>query len=130
MNYLTCEQVLRLHWRIIETSGGKEGIFNLGLLESAVGQCRITFADQELYPSLAEKAAALCFSIVQNHPFVDGNKRTGHAAMEVFLVLNGYELLAEIDETEMTILRVASGNIGRKEFSRWVETHLKPVSSN
>jgi death-on-curing protein len=50
--------------------------------------------------------------------------------MEVFLVLNGYELLAEIDETEMTILRVASGNIGRKEFSRWVETHLKPVSSN
>ena len=62
-----------------------------------------------------------------NHPFVDGNKRTGHAAMEIFLVLNGYELLVEIDEAERTILRLASGNIERDQFTRWVRDHVRPL---
>ncbi len=87
----------------------------------------MAFGGQETYPPLAEKAAALCFSIVRNHPFVDGNKRTGHAAMEVFLVLNGYELLADIDEAERTILRLASGDIGRDQFTRWVQDNVRPL---
>ena len=99
MRYLTLAEVLQLNTSIIEQSGGASGILDLGLLESALGQCRMSFGGQDVYPTLAEKAAALCFSIVQNHPFVDGNKRTGHAAMEVFLILNGYELDADVDET-------------------------------
>jgi death-on-curing protein len=76
MRYLTVSEVLSLHMRIIEQSGGAAGVLNLGSLESALGQCRMSFGGQELYPSLAEKAASICYSIVQNHPFVDGNKRT------------------------------------------------------
>jgi len=127
MRYLTPGDVLELHSRIIEQSGGAGGLLDLGLLESALGQCRISFGGQELHPSPAEKAAALCFSIVQNHPFVDGNKRTGHAAMEVFLLLNGYELVAEVDETEAILLGLASRQIGRAPFTNWVEARLKPL---
>jgi death-on-curing protein len=66
---------------------------------------------EELYPTIFEKAAAICFSIVKNHPFVDGNKRVGHAVMEVFLVLNGHEIAASIDEQEQVILQIASSEI-------------------
>lgn len=124
MRFLTSEEVVLLHSHIIEQSGGAAGILDLGLLESALAQCRISFGGRDLYPSLAEKAAAICFSIVRNHPFIDGNKRVGHAAMEVFLVLNGYEVDAGVDETEDVILRLAGGRIGREEFLAWVQVHL------
>lgn len=127
MRFLTLEEVLQIHNRLIEQTGGAPGILDLGLLESALGQGRTSFGGQEMYPSIADKAGALCFSIVRNHPFVDGNKRTGHAAMEVFLVLNGYELLAGIDEAEMTILQLASGEMQRDQFTRWVQDHVKPL---
>jgi death on curing protein len=84
----------------------------------------MTFGGQDLYPTLAEKAAALGFSLVCNHAFVDGNKRVGHAAMETFLVLNGWELAAEVDEQEQIILRLAAGTLKREEFTVWVQSHL------
>ncbi len=85
----------------------------------------MTFGGQDLYPSLAEKAAALGFSLVGNHAFVDGNKRVGHAAMETFLVLNGWELAAGVDEQEQTIWRLAAGSLKREEFTFWVQSHLQ-----
>jgi death-on-curing protein len=109
MRYLILSEVLELYRRIMEQSGGTMGIRDLGALESALAQPRMTFGGTDLYPSIAEKAASLGFSLVNNHPFVDGNKRTGHAAMEVFLILNGYEIEASIDEQERVILQVASG---------------------
>ena len=84
----------------------------------------MTFGGAELYPTLADKAAALGFSLICNHPFVDGNKRIGHAAMESFLVLNGYELTASVDEQEAVILNVASGQMKRDDFTEWVKNHL------
>jgi death-on-curing protein len=92
MRYLSIDQVLVIHKRILEQSGGGAGIRDFGALESALAQPEMTFGGDELYPSISEKASALGFSLVMNHPFVDGNKRVGHAVMEVFLVLNGYEL--------------------------------------
>src|SRR4030042_694170 len=80
MRSISLGQVLQLHRRIIEESGGTLGILNLGTLESALQQPRMTFGGEYLYPTLAEKAAALAFSIIRNHPFIDGNKRTGAAA--------------------------------------------------
>ncbi len=77
----------------------------------------MTFGGQDLYPTIADKAAALGHSLIQNHPFVDGNKRVGHAAMEVFLVLNGYEISASVDEQEEIILSVASGQMSRAELA-------------
>ncbi|MEW6529298.1 MAG: type II toxin-antitoxin system death-on-curing family toxin [Thermodesulfobacteriota bacterium] len=127
MRFLTLEEVLQIHQSVIEQTGGAHGVVGLGLLESALGQCRTSFEGQDLYPSLAEKAAALCFSIVQNHPFVDGNKRTGHAAMEVFLVLNNHELLVGTDEAEKAVLHLASGQMKRGQFTRWIRDHIKPL---
>ena len=92
MRYLTLGEVVELHRRLLAQSGGSAGIRDIGLLESALAQPRATFDGNDLHPTVADKAAALGFALVANHPFVDGNKRVGHAAMEVFLVLNGYEI--------------------------------------
>ncbi len=84
----------------------------------------MTFEEAELYPTLADKAAALGFSLISNHPFVDGNKRIGHAAMEVFLMLNGYEIEADVDEQEQVILNVAAGQINRNGLTEWLKSHI------
>ena len=94
------------------------------MLESALAQPRQTFGGTELYPTLVEKATALCFSLIKNHPFVDGNKRVGHAAMEVFLVLNGYEIKASLEEQEQVILDVAAGKMSREAFTEWLTDHV------
>ncbi len=123
MRYLTLVEVLDLHHRIVKQSAGGLGIRDLGLLESAIAQPRITFGSQDLYPTVIDKAVALGFSIIMNHPFVDGNKRTGHAAMESFLILNGLEISASVDEQEQVILAVASGVVGREAFAEWLRQH-------
>jgi death-on-curing protein len=122
VRYLTLDEVVLLHHVIVERTSGSEGIRDRGLLESALAQPKMTFDRQALYPTIADKAAALGFSIVQNHPFVDGNKRTGHAVMELFLVLNGYEIDEDIDNQERVILQVASGVLDRIAFTEWVRS--------
>ena len=126
MRHLLLGEVLELHRRIIQSTGGAPQIRDLGALSSAVAQPRMTFANNELYPSLEEKAAALCFSLVCNHPFIDGNKRFGHAAMETFLLLNGYEIAATVNDAERIILGIASGQISRNELLLWLQQHLIP----
>jgi death-on-curing protein len=127
VRYLTLSEVLELHRQIINQSGGAMGILNLGGLESALAQPRMTFAGSDLYPTIADKAAALGYSLIQNHPFIDGNKRTGHAAMEVFLVLNGFEIQAPLSEQEQMILQVASGDMALNRFTAWLQTHLNRI---
>jgi death-on-curing protein len=128
MRYLTVPEVLEIYRHLMQQSGGTAGVTNLvtnlGALESAVAQPRMTFGGQELYPTIVEKASALGFSLIKNHPFLDGNKRIGHAAMEVFLVLNGFEIYADVDEQEKVILKLASGELGREEFTQWLGIHL------
>ena len=99
------------------------------MLESAVGQPRQTFDGEDLYPTLAAKASAVGFSLIMNHPFIDGNKRIGHAAIEATLMLNGFELEAEIDDAEAEILAVASGSRTRQQLEEWINKHLVPLSS-
>ena len=124
MRYLTLSEVLELHRRILETSGGMGGLRDLGMLESAIAQPRMTFGGLDLYPDLATKAGALCFSLITNHPFVDGNKRVGHAAMETFLLLSGVEIEAPVDEQERIILAVASGALSREGLAAWLQEHM------
>lgn len=126
---LTLPEVLSLYERALAVGGGTSAIRDLGALESALAQPRATYAGEDLYPSLAEKAVALGFSLVLNHPFVDGNKRIGHAALEVFLVLNGFELAASVDEAERMILGVAEGIISREAFVQFVRAYLVPFPS-
>ena len=125
--YLSLAEVLKLHGLIIAKSGGSDGLRDLGMLESALGQPRQTFGGEDLYPSLTSKAAALGFSLIMNHPFIDGNKRVGHAATEAVLMLNGFELAAEIDDAEAEILAVAAGQRTRDEFQAWIEKHVRAL---
>lgn len=124
MRYLTLAELLELHRRVIEQSGGAEGVRDLGLAESAIAQPQMAFSGADLYSSLVDKAAALGFSLVRNHAFVDGNKRMGHAAMETFLFLNGAELNAGIDESETIILRLAAGELSRGELVNWLNSRV------
>ncbi len=127
IRYLSLVEVLDLHQQVMERSGGTLGIRDLGALESAVAQPRMTFSGEDLYPTIVEKAASLGFSLVMNHPFLDGNKRIGHAAMETFLILNGIEISATVDEQEQIILTLASGQLEREVFVEWLSGHVQAV---
>jgi len=120
MRYLTLNEVIELHDEGIKLHGGSYGIGDKGKLESAVAQPQMTFDDQDLYPTLVEKAAALAFSLSQNHAFIDGNKRVAQAAMETFLDLNGYEIYAEVDEQEQIFLQMAAGELSRENLVKWL----------
>lgn len=123
MRYLTISEILELHERLLASSGGAAGIRDLGALESAVSQPHACFGGERLYPDVVSQAAALCFSLVMNHPFADGNKRVGHAAMETFLVLNGLEVNADVNEQEQVILNMAAGELTREKFVNWLKEH-------
>jgi death-on-curing protein len=124
VRYLTLNEVLEVHRQVMAQSGGAEGLLHLPALESALAQPQMTFGGADLYPTLVDKAAALGYALIKNHPFLDGNKRTGHAAMEVFLVLNGYEIRAAVDEQERVILQAAASEIDREECTAWLRTHV------
>jgi death on curing protein len=124
IRYLSLQEVISLHSLLIAQSGGSSGLRDRGALESAVAQPEASFGGQHLYPDLASKAAALGHSLIQNHPFVDGNKRVGHAAMEVFLLLNRHEIDAAVDEQEQITIGVASGKVSRVELSEWLGKHM------
>jgi len=96
-------------------------------LESALALPAATIGGVDLYPSLVEKAAALCFSLVSNHPFIDGNKRIGHGAMVAFLLLNGYRIVASVDEQEILILGVEAGKLPKEDLVRWLAEHVGPL---
>lgn len=124
MRLLSIGEVLHLHRLVIATSGGAAGIRDLAALESAVAQPHASFDGADLYPTLAAKGAALAFSLVRNHPFVDGNKRAGHAALETFLVLNGFEIESSVPEQEWVFLSLAGGSLSREDFVLWLEAHI------
>jgi len=124
MRYLNVAEILDLHRRVIQQSGGAEGLRDRDGLLSAVAQPKMTFGGDELYASVIDKAAVLAVSLSQNHPFVDGNKRVAHAAMEVFLVLNGQEIEASVDEQERLMMELAAGNLGREDVVEWLSAHV------
>jgi death on curing protein len=126
MRHLSLAEVAELHRLVIDAAGGIHGIRDLGALESAVAQPRMSFGGEDLYPTLLDKAGALCFSLVLNHPFLDGNKRVGHAAMETLLILNGFEISATVEEQENLMLSLAAGEIGRPELHDWLRNHVTP----
>ncbi len=124
MRYLTPGEVLHLHSLLIRQSGGSDGLRDRGALESAVHQPQASFGGEDLYPTLPKKAAALAFSIVNNHPCIDGNKRAGHAAMEAFLMLNGFEISAGVDDQEKLFLDLAAGELSQSELAQWISSKM------
>lgn len=120
MRRLSKRQILLLHDQLLSQSGGSPGLRDDGLLESALNAPFQSFGDTDAYPSLPQKAARLCYGLVKNHPFVDGNKRIGAHAMLVFLAINGTELIYTQEELSSVILAVASGEKGYEELLRWL----------
>lgn len=127
MRYLSLSEVIALQELVVAQSGGASGIREIGPLLSAVAQPRMKFGGADVYPALEQKGAALCYSLTLNHPFVDGNKRIGHAALETFLLLNGYELEAPVDESEKLMLELAAGNVSRETLVQWIVDRWRPL---
>ena len=120
--FLSLERVLRIHRSMIEQYGGEEGIRDAGLLHSAIAVPQASFGGEYLHADLFEMAAAYLYHIVQNHPFLDGNKRTGAAAALVFLAMNGVLLRADEEGLVDITLRVASGKSGKGEVAAFLRT--------
>ena len=129
MRYLTLGEVLALHRRILAESGGRPGLRDLGAIASALTQPKVSVGGEDAYPSLMDKAAALGYSLIRNHGFIDGNKRIAHAAMEVFLVMNGMELRASVDDQERFMLALATGEVSREALAEWLRAHVTQLSS-
>jgi death-on-curing protein len=121
--YLTPEQVLFLHNRLIAETGGGHGLRDLGMLLSAIGRPQATFDGKDLYPDLFSKTAALMESLVRNHPFVDGNKRTAITSAALFLRMNGYRLIVENEEMVWFTLACAQSQLSFDEIVDWFKQY-------
>lgn len=125
MDYLTAKQIMFIHSRLIKETGGSQGVHDLSALLSAAGRPQSSFDDEDLYPDLYSKAAALLDSLIRNHPFVDGNKRTGMAAAALFLRRNGYILKATNAELVRVALGVAQSQLDLEQIADWLKENTQ-----
>ena len=123
--YLSVDQVMDLHEAQLSAFGGASGLRDRGALEAAIARPAMTFGGEDLYPDAATKGAALMHSLVLNHPFVDGNKRTGAAAAEFFLERNGATLDADDEEMEQLTVSVAAGRVTVEALAIWFRQRLR-----
>jgi|LZCG01.1.fsa_nt_gb death-on-curing protein len=125
MRHLETDEVLLIHERILDKFCGAGGLRDWGLLDSAVNRPRATFEGRELYPNIFTKAAALGHSLVLNHPFVDGNKRTAWEAIHTFIEENGYSLQVKGDEIVKLMLRIEDKSLGVKQIAEWLKQRTR-----
>ncbi len=118
--------VLSIHNLLIDKFGGSKGIRDQGSLESAIHRPFATFDNQDLYPAASDKAAAILESILINHPFVDGNKRTAYVLMRLILINDGYDIAASQDEKYQMVISASKGEARFDDIKIWIEAHLKP----
>ncbi len=123
MRYLNTDEVILIHERILDRFGGAGGLRDWGLLDSALNRLRATFDEKDLYPDIFTKAAALGHSLILNHPFVDGNKRTAWEAMHTFIEENGYSLQAEHDEIIELMLKIEDKSLGVDQITSWLQDY-------
>ena len=125
MKILSKRQILMLHTALIAQTGGIDGVRDEGLLDSAINAPFQTFAEQDLYPTVLEKATRLGFGLISNHPFLDGNKRIGAHAMLTFMGVNQINLCCTDEELISLILQVASGRLDYDGMLEWLKSHLE-----
>jgi len=126
----TVRQVLILHERMIQKYGGSSGVRDMGMLESAIGRPFATFGGEDLYSDVFMKAGAFIQSIVKNHPFIDGNKRTAFSGTIVFLLASGVIVSAGTNQIVKFMLRVANENLSVDEIAAWLKKHTKSASKH
>jgi len=127
VRYLTFDEIMRIHNRMIEVFGGEDGILFEESLENCVALPMMSIFGTETSPSIWSKAATLLHCIATRHPFVDGNKRTAWTAAKVFLLVNGYRLTATVENAEATLLGAIRGDVDSEELTDWIEEHSKVI---
>ena len=127
MNWITAEELMLIHVRVIEETGGAYGVVNAGAIETAIQRPFASFGGVERFPGVVEKAAALVHSIVAFHPFADGNKRTALVAADVVLRLNGLRL-GPSDEIEPYFWSIARGEQDEEQIAAWLARHTEPFA--
>lgn len=120
---ISLDEVLYIHRRLIDEFGGSDGVRDEGVLLSAIARPFSGFGDTKFYPTPIEKGAAIAESIVKNHPFVDGNKRTGYALMEFILRENDFFLTADSNERYDFVIQIATGEIEFEAIVEWIGKH-------
>lgn len=125
---ITIDLVLGIHRVLIKRYGGSEGILDREGLESAIGRPYQTFDGKELYPTSVEKAAAILESIVKNHPFLDGNKRTAYALMRIVLLNDSKDINATEDDKYNFIIKIAAGQSNFEQILDWVKSKVEDSS--
>ena len=118
---LSIEQAIYLHEKIVERAGGKQGVRDYTLLHSALERCKATFGGRDLYPTLFHKAGALLHSLVMNHSFLDGNKRTAYQTMKRFMYINGYQIKSSQEDIVTMCVAVDNDGWGVGEIIKWLK---------
>ncbi|MFN2458233.1 MAG: type II toxin-antitoxin system death-on-curing family toxin [Chitinophagaceae bacterium] len=122
---ISTSEALSIHNLLIKQFGGSAGLRDQQALTSALSRPFQTFQSDELYPSILHKASALIESIISNHPFIDGNKRTGYVLMRLFLIQNGYDIYSSQEEKFTFVINIASGVSGFDEILQWLQNNTK-----
>lgn len=117
------DEVFELHEKSILDYGGLRGLRDIGLLQSALARPFQTFGGEDLYPTIFEKAAALGESLIVNHPFIDGNKRTGMLCMTALLMVNNYTFIASSHDFYNFVINISTGSISFEEIVKWLKNN-------
>ena len=123
MEYITIEYILKLHKKMIDATGGLDGIRNIELLKLAVENSKVTFGGTDLYPMVEDKCASVCYSIISNHAFIDGNKRIGLYVMLILLEYNGIRIIFSQEELIDLGLDIAKGKLKQQDIVKWISSH-------
>ena len=125
--WISVELALAIHNRQLAEHGGAEGVRDVGLLESAMGRPRHLFAYADPTPDVPALAASYAFGIARNHAFIDGNKRTAYVVCRTFLILNGFDLTATLEDRYTTFLNLAAGSVSEQQLAEWLKNHSTPA---
>ncbi|RYD05017.1 death-on-curing protein [Desulforamulus aquiferis] len=123
MKWLSIDYILKLHEKMVQRTGGAPGLRDIKLLQSAIYSAQATFDGQDLYPDIESKIGAICHGVINNHPFVDGNKRMGIYLMLILLDYNDYHIEYDQDELVDLGLAIAEGILSREYISQWIKEH-------
>jgi len=130
IRYVPREVVLAVHADLLQRYGGKPGLRDPGLLDSALAQPKMTVGGKFAHKTLFDKAAAYGFHVCKNHPFIDGNKRVAFVLMDVFLQQNGWEIKAAEEDAYTIIMALASGQLSKAQLATWLKEHSSKSSQH
>ena len=128
VHFIPKDIVLMIHADLLQRYGGEPGLRDIGLLDSALAQPKMTFGRKYVHKTLFDKTAAYGFHVCKNHPFVDGNKRVTFILMDIFLQKNGWEIVSPEEEVYRMMMNLASGKLTKIQLSSWLKEHTSKLT--